>query len=481
MVPKIQVPEPRPALAGNEAVSRRMAAIGRIHFIGIGGVGMSGIAEVLANLGYRVSGSDARDSLVLQRLRGLGIEIQVGHDAARVAGADVVVVSSAVAPANPEWAEARRRRIPVISRAEMLAELMRFRFGIAIAGTHGKTTTTSLVASVLAEGGLDPTFVIGGRLNSAGSNASLGTSPYLVAEADESDASFLHLAPIMAVVTNVDRDHMGTYGGDWRRLQDTFVAFLQQLPFYGLAVVCLDDPGVAEVLPRIHKPVLTYGCHPGADLRARDVEPRGLRTRFVVEGRGLAQPLPVELNLPGRHNLLNALAAIAIALELGVSTTAIRKALANFAGIGRRFQVARLPWEGGEIVLVDDYGHHPQELRMTLAAARQAWPRSRQVLVFQPHRYSRTEELFDDFVRVLGSVDELVLLPVYAAGEAPRPGADSEALAAALRQAGKTVVLADLAEVPQVLASRLRAGDVVLTMGAGSIGRLAPQLEALWS
>ncbi|WP_317706682.1 UDP-N-acetylmuramate--L-alanine ligase [Methylomarinovum caldicuralii] len=459
-----------------------MAAIGRIHFIGIGGVGMSGIAEVLANLGYRVSGSDARDSLVLQRLRSLGITVKVGHDAAHVVGADVVVVSSAVDPANPEWAEARRRRIPVISRAEMLAELMRFRFGIAIAGTHGKTTTTSLVASILAEGGLDPTFVIGGRLNSAGSNAGLGASPYLVAEADESDASFLHLAPIMAVVTNVDRDHMGTYGGDWRQLQDTFVAFLHQLPFYGLAVMCLDDPGVAEILPRIHKPVLTYGCHPQADLHARRIEPSGLKTRFVVKGRGLARPLPVELNLPGRHNLLNALAAIAIALELGVGTAAIQKALAGFAGIGRRFQVAHLPWKGGEIVLVDDYGHHPRELEATLAAARQAWPQRRQVLVFQPHRYSRTAELFDDFVRVLADVDELLLLPVYGAGEAPRPGADSEALAQALREAGKAVIeVADLAEVPAVLESRLQAGDVVLTLGAGSIGRLAPRLQEIWS
>ncbi|BCX80717.1 UDP-N-acetylmuramate--alanine ligase [Methylomarinovum caldicuralii] len=482
MVPKIQVPEARPLAAGNEAVRQRMAAIGRIHFIGIGGVGMSGIAEVLANLGYRVSGSDARDSLVLQRLRSLGITVKVGHDAAHVVGADVVVVSSAVDPANPEWAEARRRRIPVISRAEMLAELMRFRFGIAIAGTHGKTTTTSLVASILAEGGLDPTFVIGGRLNSAGSNAGLGASPYLVAEADESDASFLHLAPIMAVVTNVDRDHMGTYGGDWRQLQDTFVAFLHQLPFYGLAVMCLDDPGVAEILPRIHKPVLTYGCHPQADLHARRIEPSGLKTRFVVKGRGLARPLPVELNLPGRHNLLNALAAIAIALELGVGTAAIQKALAGFAGIGRRFQVAHLPWKGGEIVLVDDYGHHPRELEATLAAARQAWPQRRQVLVFQPHRYSRTAELFDDFVRVLADVDELLLLPVYGAGEAPRPGADSEALAQALREAGKAVIeVADLAEVPAVLESRLQAGDVVLTLGAGSIGRLAPRLQEIWS
>jgi len=470
-----------PLRAGSEPVRQRMAAIGRIHFIGIGGAGMSGIAEVLANLGYRVSGSDLRESLNLQRLRSVGVEVVVGHDAGRVSGADVVVVSSAITPDNPEWIQARNDRIPVISRAEMLAELMRFRFGIAVAGTHGKTTTTSLVASILAEGGLDPTFVIGGRLNSIGSHAALGRGPYLVAEADESDASFLHLAPIMAVITNVDRDHMATYGGDWGRLKQTFVEFLHHLPFYGLAVVCLDDPGVAEILPQVSKPVKTYGLHPEADLRAREIRQVGLKTHFTVEGRGLQKPVEIELNLPGRHNLLNAMAAIAIALELGVATQAIQSAMAKFAGIGRRFQVSTLPWEDGEVTLVDDYGHHPRELQTTLAAARQAWPGRRQVLVFQPHRYTRTEELFDDFLQVLGEVEELLLLPVYAAGEAPIPGADSKALARCLLDAGRKVrYLNSLEEVPQALADMLTKDDVVLVMGAGSIGHLARRLQEVY-
>jgi len=465
----------------NEPVRRRMAGIGRIHFVGIGGVGMSGIAEVLANLGYRVSGSDLRESLSLQRLRSLGVDVTVGHDAARVSGADVVVVSSAVTPDNPEWEQARNQRIPVISRAEMLAELMRFRFGIAVAGTHGKTTTTSLVASILAEGGLDPTFVIGGRLNSIGTHAALGSSPYLVAEADESDASFLHLEPIMAVVTNVDRDHMGTYGGDWGRLKETFIEFLHHLPFYGLAVVCLDDPGIAEILPRVSKPIRTYGLHPEADLRAREVRQVGLKTHFTVEGKGLEQPLAIELNLPGRHNLLNALAAITIALELEVPGPVIQATLANFAGIGRRFQISTLPWKEGEVTLVDDYGHHPRELEMTLAAARQAWPGRRQILVFQPHRYSRTQELFDDFLQVLGEVEELLLLPVYAAGEAPIAGADSDSLARCLREAGlKVALLSCLEDVPNCLADRLKKDDVVLIMGAGSIGHLANRLQEVY-
>ena len=482
MVPKRKVTAGWQLRAGNEAVQQRMAGIGRIHFIGIGGVGMSGIAEVLANLGYRVSGSDARDSLVLRRLRSLGVEAVVGHHSGQVIGADVVVVSSAVAEDNPELVAARQQQIPVISRAEMLAELMRFRFGIAIAGTHGKTTTTSLVASILAEGELDPTFVIGGRLNSAGSNAALGASPYLVAEADESDASFLHLSPIMAIVTNVDRDHMSTYGGDWERLKNTFVEFLHQLPFYGLAVLCRDDAGVAEILPRIHKPVLTYGCHPEADLRAFAIEPKGLRTRFTVQGRGLDQPLTIELNLPGHHNLLNAMAAIAVALELEVPVQAIQRALANFAGIGRRFQVQRLPWRKGEVILVDDYGHHPRELAMTFAAADQVWPGRRKVLVFQPHRYTRTRELFDDFVEVLARADELLLLPVYAAGELPQEGTDSVSLARALKQRGRQVaLLEDLSQVAPALQARMKADDVVLVMGAGSIGQLAGQLPEMLS
>jgi len=479
MVPKRKddLPTDFPLRAGNEAVRQRMAGIGKIHFVGVGGVGMSGIAEVLANLGYQVSGSDLRESLSLQRLRTLGVEVTVGHDAGLVEKASVVVVSSAVTPDNPEWQAAVKEKIPVISRAEMLAELMRFRFGIAVAGTHGKTTTTSLVASILAEGELDPTFVIGGRLNSIGSHAALGSSPYLVAEADESDASFLHLSPIMAVVTNVDRDHMGTYAGDWGRLKETFIEFLHHLPFYGLAVVCRDDPGVAEILSQVSKPVLTYGFHPEADVRAREIRQVGVKTHFVVEGRGLGETLPIELNLPGRHNLLNALAAITIALELGVSAPAIQTALKGFAGIGRRFQISTFAWQTGEVTLVDDYAHHPRELEMTLAAARQAWPGRRQMVVFQPHRYSRTQELFDEFLKVLGEVEELLLLPVYSAGEAPIPGADSAALARFLEQAGRKVsLLASLEEVSTALAERLRADDVLLVMGAGSIGQLAPRL-----
>ncbi|WP_460034634.1 UDP-N-acetylmuramate--L-alanine ligase [Methylothermus subterraneus] len=454
-----------------------MARVERIHLVGIGGAGMSGIAEVLANLGYSVSGSDLRESVALQRLRGLGVKVFLGHAAEQVVGADVVVVSSAVAQDNPEWQAARAMRIPVISRAEMLAELMRFRFGIAVAGTHGKTTTTSLIASILAEGGLDPTFVIGGRLESRGSHAGLGLGPYLVAEADESDASFLHLKPIIAVVTNVDRDHMETYGGSFARLQETFLEFLSAVPFYGLAVVCRDDPGVAQLLPRIQKPLFTYGLDPQADLRARDVVLAGLKTYFVAEGRGLERPLQVELNLPGRHNLLNALAAIAVARELDVPPAAIQKALQHFAGIGRRFQVRHVPWRGGEVVVVDDYGHHPRELAAVFAAARQAWPERRQVVVFQPHRYTRTQALLHEFAEVLSEPAELLLLPVYPAGEAPLPEGDSAALARALGRRGRTCrQLASLKEVPSALAECLEPKDVVLVLGAGSIGQVAAGL-----
>ncbi|MCX8048242.1 MAG: UDP-N-acetylmuramate--L-alanine ligase [Methylohalobius sp.] len=463
--------------AVEEQIKRRCTKIGRIHLIGIGGAGMSGIAEVLVNLGYRVSGSDLRESITLQRLRALGVEVSVGHDAARVRGAEVVVVSSAVPDDNPERVAARRLRIPVISRAEMLAELMRFRFGIAVAGTHGKTTTTSLIASILAEAGLDPTFVIGGRLESRGSHAALGSSPFLVAEADESDASFLHLQPIIAVVTNVDRDHMDTYEGDFKRLQQTFVEFLHHIPFYGLAVVCRDDPGVSEILPEIQKPMWTYGFHPQADLRAHSVTPAGLKTYFVAEGKGLARPLPVELNLPGRHNLLNALAAIAVARELDIAPSAIQKALANFAGVGRRFGVHRVPWGGGEVVLVDDYGHHPRELAAVFAAARQAWPERRQLVVFQPHRYSRTRALLTEFAEVLSRADEVLLLPVYPAGEQPLPGGDSLALVQELARLDRSPRLLEaLTDVPAALAACLKPQDVVLVMGAGSIGQLAASL-----
>ncbi len=466
--------------SGSEPVRRRMARIRRIHFVGIGGAGMSGIAEVLLNLGYRVSGSDIRESVALQRLRTLGAQVFIGHASHYVAGADVVVVSSAVAPDNPEWQAAKEKHIPVISRAEMLAELMRFRFGIAVAGTHGKTTTTSLVASILGEAGLDPTFVIGGRLNSIGSHAALGESPYLVAEADESDASFLHLQPMMAVVTNVDQDHMATYGGDYRRLQETFVEFLHHLPFYGLAVMCRDDPGVEAILPEINKPVKTYGTHPEADVRAIQIQPKGLKTQFIVEAVDLVKPLALEINLPGHHNLLNALAAVAIALELDIHPSAIRRALAGFAGIGRRFQVETLPWGQGEVVWVDDYGHHPKEIEVTLAAVRRSWPDRRLVLVFQPHRYSRTRDLFDDFVSVLETTDELILLDVYPAGEAPIVGGDTLALARALRGRGKPPSLAGFPEnVPEVLRGTLQPGDVLLTMGAGSIGQLSGQLPEM--
>ncbi|ROR29685.1 UDP-N-acetylmuramate--L-alanine ligase [Inmirania thermothiophila] len=450
----------------------------RIHMVGIGGAGMSGIAEVLLNLGYEVSGSDLHEGAATRRLAGLGATIRYGHDAAHVGEADVVVVSSAVGEDNPEVAAARAARIPVVPRAEMLAELMRFRYGVAVAGTHGKTTTTSLVASLLAEGGLDPTFVIGGRLNSAGTHARLGTGRYLVAEADESDASFLYLNPVVAVVTNIDADHMGTYGGDFAALQRTFVQFLHRLPFYGLAVLCADDPGVRGILAEVSKPVLTYGIEAAADLRAEAVRQEGLRSRFRVRLPGDGAVLDVELALPGRHNVLNALAAIAVAHELGVAPEAMRRALAGFQGIGRRFQVTEA--RGGAVILVDDYGHHPREIRATLAAARAAWPGRRIVLAFQPHRYSRTRDLFEDFAEVLGEADVLVLGEVYAAGEAPIPGVDGRSLARAVRARGRVepVFVAEVEALPEVLAGLVREGDVVLTMGAGSIGRIAEGLAA---
>lgn len=465
------------SLVGRQGMER----IRNIHFVGVGGVGMSGIAEVLLNLGYRVSGSDQHDTAVTRRLAGLGASVFVGHAAAQVEQADVVVVTSAVRPDNVELAAARARKTPIVSRAEMLAELMRFRYGIAIAGAHGKTTTTSLTASLLAEAGFDPTFVIGGRLNSAGSNAQLGQGAYLVAEADESDASFLHLAPMMAVVTNIDQDHMETYGGDFQRLKDTFVEFLHRLPFYGLAVLCIDDPAVREILPRLMKPLRTYGCSADADVRALQVEYEGLCSRFVVEEAGQA-PLPIHLNLPGHHNILNALGAITVARELGVPDAAIQQALAQFRGIGRRFQInAVLPWPGGPVTLVDDYGHHPRELAATLETVRLAWPGRRLVLVFQPHRYSRTRDLFEDFVQVLATrPDVLVLLDVYPAGEMEIPGADGRALSRAIRLRGRAepVFLEDAAELPELLAGLVRGGDVVMTMGAGNIGHWAARLPA---
>jgi len=453
----------------------------RIHFVGIGGSGMSGIAEVLATQGYEVSGSDLHQSAVTRRLAGLGIRTMIGHDASNVALTDVVVASTAVADDNPEVVAAREQGIPVVPRALMLAELMRFKQGIAIAGTHGKTTTTSLVASVLAEGGLDPTFVIGGRLLAAGANARLGSGDYLVAEADESDASFLHLTPTIAVVTNVDHDHMETYGHDAARLKRAFVDFLQRLPFWGVAVACVDDDNVREILPSVSKAIVTYGLSPDAKLRAFSVVHAGGRMRFVATSDKHAD-LAVELALPGVHNVRNALAAIAVGREVGVRDTAIARALAEFKGVGRRFQrhgPIALPG-GGHAELIDDYGHHPVEIAAVLDAARGSFPDRRLVLAFQPHRYTRTRDLFEDFARVLSTVDALVLTDVYPAGETPIVAADGRALARAIRVVGKVepVFVENVDDVAEAVRALARDGDIVLTMGAGSIGQVAPQLAA---
>ena len=451
----------------------------RVHFVGIGGAGMSGIAEVLATQGFRVSGSDLAESAVTRRLESLGVAIAIGHAAANTAGVDAVVVSAAVAADNPEVVAARERGIPIVPRALMLAELMRLKQGIAVAGTHGKTTTTSLIASVLAEGGLDPTFVIGGRLLAAGANARLGTGDFLVAEADESDASFLYLTPVIAVVTNIDADHMETYGHDFGKLTRAFVDFVQRLPFYGVAVLCIDDPNVRAVLPEVAKPVITYGLADDAQLRAVDVANADGRMRFVARA-ARAPDLPVELAAAGVHNVQNALAAIAIGREVGVADGAIAKALAEFKGVGRRFQrygnVAL--GTGGTFTLIDDYGHHPVEMAATLAAARDSFPGRRVVLAFQPHRFTRTRDLFEDFVRVLSSADALVLADVYSAGESPLVAADGRALARAVRVAGRVepVFVESIGEMPDAIRAIARDGDVVLTMGAASIGQVAPQL-----
>jgi len=453
----------------------------KLHFVGIGGAGMSGIAEVLVNLGFQVSGSDLAASAVTRRLAGLGVKVSLKHDAANVEGADAVVVSSAVRADNPEVAAARDKRIPVVPRALMLAELMRLRQGIAIAGTHGKTTTTSLVASVLAEGGLDPTFVIGGRLTAAGSHARLGAGDFIVVEADESDASFLHLQPVIAVVTNIDEDHMDTYEHDFARLKGAFVQFLQNLPFYGAAILCVDDEHVRSILPQVTKPVLTYGTASDATVRAEAIRHDGGRMRFRAL-RDKAGPLEVTLNLPGRHNVLNALAAIAVAGELGMADRAILKALAEFSGVGRRFQgYGEVALEGGgTFTLIDDYGHHPAEMAATLEAARGAYPGRRLVLAFQPHRYTRTRDLFEDFVKVLSTADALLLAEVYAAGEQPIVAADSRTLARALRVFGKVepVFVEDIAGMPEAIRRVAADRDVVLTMGAGSIGNVPAELTA---
>ncbi len=462
-----------------------MRRIRRVHFIGLGGAGMGGIAEVLLNLGYQVSGSDIADNALTQRLRGMGAEVFRGHRAAQVQGADVVVVSTAVPGDNVELVAAREARVPVVPRAEMLAELMRFRRGIAIAGTHGKTTTTSLVASLLAEGGLDPTYVIGGRLLSSGSNARLGQGEYLVAEADESDASFLYLQPVIAVVTNIDADHLSTYGGDFDTLRETFVAFLHHLPFYGLAVLCLDDPEVRGILPDVTRPVLTYGFGEDADVRAVHVRQAGLRTTFDVHQDGAEVMRDLGLALPGRHNVLNALAAIAVAMELGVPAAALRRALEGFAGIGRRLQsYGEIATARGAVLLIDDYAHHPREIEASIAAVRDGWPGRRLVVAFQPHRYTRTRDLLDDFAQVLAESDVLLVSEVFAAGETPISGADARALCRAVRARGKVdpVLVDEIEQLGAALGDVIAADDVLLTLGAGSIGgyvpRLREQLEA---
>ena len=457
-----------------------MRRIRTIHMIGVGGAGMSGIAEVLTNLGYQVTGSDIRESAVTRRLQKLGITVLIGHDADNVGSADVVVTSSAVDANNPEVLTARAARLPVVPRAEMLAELMRYRHGIAVAGTHGKTTTTSLIASIFAEAGLDPTYVIGGLLNGTGSHARLGESRILIAEADESDASFLHLQPMVAVITNIEADHLDTYGGDFEQLRKTFLEFLHNLPFYGVAVLCVDDPVIAELVPMISRSMLTYGFSEQADYRIVEVEKHSLRTAFTIQ-RPNAQPLPIELNMPGLHNVLNAAAAIAVSCDEGLPDTAIANGLRGFQGVQRRFQVwGEMALSEGTALLVDDYGHHPTELRATLAAARQAWPDRRLVLVFQPHRYSRTRDLYEDFVAVLSAVDVLVLLEVYAAGEAPVAGADGRALSRSIRQRGLVdpIFVASVEEVPSLLAGLLQNDDVVLTQGAGNIAGLTQQLRS---
>ena len=464
-------------------------AVKHIHFVGVGGAGMSGIAEILHNLGYTVSGSDSSDSATVRRLASLGITVNVGHSADHIAGAEAVVTSTAVPADNPEVITARAKRIPVVPRAVMLAELMRLKRGIAIAGTHGKTTTTSLVTSVLAEAGLDPTFVIGGRLNAAGANSRLGSGDHIVVEADESDASFLNLLPVMAVVTNIDADHMDTYGHDFARLKHAFVEFVHRMPFYGAAIVCTDDAGVRSIMPMLSRPVVTYGFSEDAMVRAVNVQADAGRMHFTVQRRnGVVMPdLAITLNLPGDHNVLNALAAIAVATELELSDEAMVNGLAEFRGVGRRFQrygeVAINPADAsaGAFTLIDDYGHHPVEMAATLAAARGAFPGRRLVLAFQPHRYTRTRDCFEDFVKVIGSADAVLLTEVYAAGESPIVAADGRALARALRVAGKVdpVFVDDVAELPQAIAEHARAGDVVVSMGAGSIGQVSAQVLEL--
>ena len=457
----------------------RMRRINTVHFVGIGGSGMSGIAEVMLSLGYAVQGSDLRNNAQTRRLSTLGARVIIGHQSDNVTDADVVVVSSAVDESNPEVVAAHELRLPVVQRAEMLAELMRFRYSIAVAGTHGKTTTTSLVASILAEGGLDPTYVIGGRLKASDSNARLGQGKYLVAEADESDASFMHLLPMIAIVTNIDADHMSTYDGDLEKLHSSFISFLHNLPFYGLAVMCIDDEGVNTIVDRLGRSVVTYGIDSEADIRAENIEFVGPSSHFTVVRKDRETSFTVKLDLPGLHNVRNALAAIAVADELGVSDVTVAAALEKFQGIDRRFQVlGEFSVAGNNIMLIDDYGHHPTEVEATLAAARAGWPDKRLVLVFQPHRYSRTNDLLDDFAAVLSTVDVLVLLEVYAAGETPISGADGRSVARAVRSRAvvEPVFVEQLEQLAEVLPGLLQDGDLLLTMGAGDIGAYAATL-----
>jgi len=456
-----------------------MGRIRHIHFVGIGGAGMSGIAEVLHNLGYRVSGSDLKPGSTTDHLMALGVEVKFGHDASRINNCDVVVVSSAVSRDNPELVAAREKRVPVVPRAEMLAELMRFRHGIAVAGTHGKTTTTSLIASILAEGGLDPTYVIGGLLNSSGSNAKLGSGKYLVAEADESDASFLHLQPIMAVLTNIDIDHLDYYGGDFVSLKENFAEFISRLPFYGLAVICLDNTGIQDILPGLTRPFITYGLNSDADFTARIIKQEENKTYYFVSRRAQKDWLQIELNLPGAHNVLNSLAAIAVASELGVAESDIIKALAHFQGIARRCNIlGELNIDDKIILLIDDYAHHPSEIDATVSAIKSGWKGRRVAVIFQPHRYSRTRDLFEEFCRVLSETEVLFLLEIYPAGEQEIPGINSRSLCNGIRVRGNVepVFIEDRDDLYTVLPEIVKDGDILLTLGAGDIGSLAPGL-----
>lgn len=455
-----------------------MGRVEQVHFVGIGGAGMCGIAEVLLNEGYRVTGSDVAESKAVQRLRMLGIDVQIGHRVENIQNADVVVISSAIDPSNPEILAANQQMIPVIPRAAMLAELMRFRHGIAIAGTHGKTTTTSLVSSLLAEGGLDPSFVIGGKLNSCGSNAQLGKSIYFVAEADESDASFLFLKPTMAVVTNIDADHMNTYGHDFDKLRNTFIEFLHHLPFYGLAVLCIEDPEIRRIIPAIQRPMATYGFCEEAHYRALHWTQTALLSQFTVERPAPYPPLKIQLKLPGRHNVLNALAVIAIATELGIRDEAIVQGLFKFQGVDRRFQIlGERSFKNGRALIVDDYGHHPQEIKVTLEALRLVWPDKRLIHVFQPHRYTRTQALFNEFVDVLSLADELLLFDIYSAGEKSIPGVSSEALVKKINEKSSKATLITDKNFEEYLEQVVRDGDIILMQGAGNIGQLATTLS----